>query len=360
MLKSPESKDNGEHRVIVGQIIKLSEVLELIQGKKIDSLYIYAGKAIIFDDNSLEAHGKNVSIIAPEWYMFGVNKITVDGLKGENHNPLKAAEGKSYGEKGADGLPGKPGRSAGNFLGIGDKFYNSSALTISANGGEGGQGQNGGNGKIGKSGRSTDPQYDEKGRTPGKKREKKESKFAVFISTIYTPYSTFGEKGEQGGDAGKGGKGGLGGNSGHIELFKDNDQNVIKCTTKSGKEGINGDHGNFGKGGPSGEDQVATHVSVSTIRDKGKTSTKEYWQDHTSKPHEPPNGEDGRIPDGLNSSNRQNPETTIDMIWYKPLIEYKKFMAKNLGNKFLHHNTEGFFKILNEIQGNLGNASEID
>ncbi|WP_009630070.1 GTPase [Synechocystis sp. PCC 7509] len=363
LLKSPESKDIGDRRIIVGRIVKLSEVLDFIKGKNTESLCIYSSKALILDDKSLDLPGKNVSIIAPEWYMFGSNTITLDGLDGQAHDLPKATDGATDGQKGADGLPGKPGHSAGNFLGVGNTFYNSSALTISAIGGKGGLGQNGGNGHDGRSETDADAyknsihtlSYESPdkykpivGHPYGVPRKKTTSGWGSITDYEYQDYKNEGLNGQVGGNGGAGGLGGLGGKRGIFEIFNTKNQG-ISAVSEDGENGQDGNPGNGGIGGKHGQDAYTTFYVSTNNRSRG-SSTCGLEDSRMS-------GDKGRANNGISllspGSKEPDQEQKIEMIWYKPFIEYRKFMAENIGNKFLKHNTEELLKALSEIQGRL-------
>lgn len=381
ILKSPEVKDNGDLKIVVGHIVKLSEVLELIskenKSKNIKSLCIYSSKAIIMDNKSLELRSKNVSIISPEWYMFGMNKITLDGEDGKPHDSSKAADVNGcnldgYGKNGDDGLPGKSGHSAGNFLGVGSEFFNPSGLTISANGGTGGNGQDGGNGSKGKDGSDAEAYKDfEATKTDSLGREIDVKKYEpngiqdgnerVLSSKIKKQdYKRAGTSGMKGGSGGKGGKGGLGGESGIVEIssikIKEPQIKIFVCNGSDGKNGKSGDNG---QGGKHGKDAYTTFFKE-TQRAAASgalfaTTVVNYGLQNSRMSDDKGKANDGDVPKTLNSKDIENPQK-IEMTWYEPFIQYKKYMAENIANKFLKHNTEEFLKALNEIQGNLGNS----
>lgn len=98
----------------------------------------------LFIDADIIKIGQNaqVSFIAPKWYIIGDRQINLNGEDGEPHSesPLERAK---------DGVPGKPGGAAGNFLGIGKKSFCDQYLKIYMNGGKGGPGQDGAKGMGG-------------------------------------------------------------------------------------------------------------------------------------------------------------------------------------------------------------------
>ena len=364
ILKTPETRDHEDFRVVVGHIIKLSEVLELIKGKNIESLDIYSSKAMIMNDKGLELQGKNVSIITPELYMFGNNKIILDGLNGEDPNPPQADEGTAL-IPAEPGSPGKAGHSAGNFLGVVNAVYNPAGLIISANGGNGGSGQNGGDGHKGENGKDApDPETSKKSRILIDSSKDFKPSFGTSEETLTIEYKTEGKLGKKGGDSAVGGIGGFGGKKGYIELLSSNSNSVINIGIEQneGTQAENGSPGKPGSGGESGKDKLQTYTKVKYIPQRGAGYSTEFWSSITTKDHDPPKVDDGcKPPDGVvNDKDREPPPEAVPMTWYKPLIEYKKCFTENLGNKFLKHNTEEFFSTLHEIQGTLGNNSEID
>ena len=373
MFKAPESKVNQNQRIVVGHIIKLSEVLDLINGKDLDSLCIYAAKAVIMDNQDLKLPSKNISILSPEWYMFGANTIKLDGLglDAEPHSKSKADSGATEGANGSDGLPGNPGHSGGNFLGVVTTFYNPSSLKVSSIGGYGGSGQDGGDGYKGKDGDNA-PDY------PTKKDMGIEVK--VLSTDTYVDFKDSwkdkkyvdsaiqkkeGGVGLKGGDAGRGGQGGNYGSNGQILIIGlENFQksNEAKVDSKAGKDGK---AGNAGKGGKHGKDKFASYsyenTGVGTPAGLTSSGSSMVWSNKQEKApvikaadgsEVVQTADDGSVPNELNSSGIQKP-TPVDMIWYKPFVEYKKYIGKNLGNKYFRYYTEEFFKKFNEIQGRL-------
>jgi|GEM_PF-2267927 len=347
--KSEHDKDTV---LVLGCIVKLSEVLDsqdLTRGDNKKSLHIFASKAFIMD-RDLERHGKNVSILAPEWYIFGSNKITLDGSGGKPHTSQKAADGKIFGQQGEDGAPGEPGGSAGNFLGIAHTFifHDSSALTIHANGGNGGPGQDGGDGHSGRKGiDAKDPKEDEKNRKFLRRWEESD-----LIRTVhYCEFKLLGSDGEKGGDAGKGGQGGQGGHAGNIEIIGHSCSD-IKTLSKLGKRGQDGKHGKVGSGGKGGKNKLQTHASqISCYPDEDYTTkciNTEWWSLPTLEDGK--SGHQGTLFETPNTIGIKQSEP-CNMIWYQPLIQYKEHMLKNLRNKFLKRKTEDFLDVLNEIQG---------
>lgn len=101
----------------------------------------------LFIDADIKKTGENaqLSFVAPKWYIIGDRKLILNGADGKPCSE-SAVDGVAPAENGKNGIPGKPGGSAGNFLGIGRKCFNDQYLEIHLNGGKGGNGQNGGRG----------------------------------------------------------------------------------------------------------------------------------------------------------------------------------------------------------------------
>jgi len=367
ILKSPESKDQGNQRIVVGQVIKLSEALALIKDKEVESLCICAAKAVIMDAQDLTLPSINVSILSPEWYMFGANTIRLDGKNGKPLAQEKANSGATDGADGDDGVPGNRGHNGGDFLGVGNAFYNSLGLTVNVNGGKGGSGQNGGDGHKGQDGRAAEnprDATDAKGSTAANRSERivvaKSTTPSWFGSyeTTTAKYKTFGELGGKGGNSGRGGKGGTGGESGLVSTFQKSSEAKVNIIRNAGGSGISGSPGSAGLGGSSSKSKLQTSSSTeSSDMGPGPSPTAagpEFWQNIEEEEYNPKSGPAGKTPDELNpEESKPLDNKKVDMIWYEPFIEYKKNVAESLGNKYLKHYIEKFIGTLNEIQGKL-------
>ena len=261
-LQCPEPSD----LVITGDYIKFSDFIyndELIRekmpgsckgGDDLRSVHIFALDTVLID-RDFKGVGKKLkfSIIAPKWHTEGTRIINLDGADGNTY--AKAKNGVDPGGKGHDGLPGLPGGSAGNFLGIANEFINYKSLTITANGGHGAAGQDGGdgnNGRNGKDGDKDDSDYKllDKGRRSRIK--------AILYYRRIEKYLYWGKPGDVGGNGGKGGIGGFGGNRGEIQLIKLDKSSGLPITRNyQGYEGIGGKGGRGGNGGKHGSDLKA-------------------------------------------------------------------------------------------------------
>lgn len=130
--------------VVKGNKIHISEILNITCLNEAKFIELFALDTIVIDEN-FDRTGQNVqlSIIAPKWLIIGDRQIILDG-KNETWKIDIAASGIGSFK---DGKPGKPGGSAGSFLGIGNEFISQfKQLQIHVNGGWGGIGQFGGRG----------------------------------------------------------------------------------------------------------------------------------------------------------------------------------------------------------------------
>lgn len=131
--------------IVAGKTINMSEVLNIECLGKATVVMINALDTFFIDDD-LNKTGNSVllSIIAPKWEVIDKRKIILDGPSAQQVKWDYAPSGIG---KFKDGKPGKPGGSAGSFLGIGSEIINGTNLEIHVNGGIGCPGQYGGNGK---------------------------------------------------------------------------------------------------------------------------------------------------------------------------------------------------------------------
>ena len=226
-----------------------------------------------FVDADLKRTSEKVQFaaIAPTWEIVGSFSIRLDGRNGKDHDPDKATK------ESENGLAGRPGDSAGHFLGIAasyKKVAESALLTISASGGDGGKGQDGGDGRDGTA-ESKPPPSDPKCNAynygyidtiianawPGYKFTdvkyiKDEPKtfgiMSLCVSKIYSlvVHGNQPDSGVQGTNGGDGGKSGAGGHFGNISIISVNSQSTIpsiKITKnndgKRGGKGIGGKRG---------------------------------------------------------------------------------------------------------------------
>lgn len=99
-----------------GTYIKLSDVLTVAHHRNVcmqslKSLKVFALDTV-FIDADFEAAGEfSMYIVAPRWEVVGTRKIKLVGKDANEHSSRKAHLAK-------DGMPGLPGGSAGNFIGI--------------------------------------------------------------------------------------------------------------------------------------------------------------------------------------------------------------------------------------------------
>lgn len=132
--------------VVKGNKINISDILNITCLKQAKFIELFALDTLIIDAN-FDMIGQKVqlSIIAPKWEVIGEERKII--LDGRDVQPLFIDYASSGIGKFKDGNPGKPGDSAGCFLGIGNEFINGENLQIHVNGGAGGPGQFGGNGR---------------------------------------------------------------------------------------------------------------------------------------------------------------------------------------------------------------------
>lgn len=234
-----------------GRFVKFSDVVQAVCIKEARIIEIFATLKVFVDASFVSDEEVQLSIIAPEWEIIGLQKIVLDGKNGKKHLLEKADDGSTPGSSGKPGLPGFPGGAAGNFYGIGSLFMNGLQLRVSANGGMGGPGQNGGNGAVGKNGTDAYPSsYRRKrGLMLGKHEDHR-----GYIA---------GEKGHRGGRGGNGGKGGIGGANGEIQILSlgKHQNHYINKSNNSGQSGSDGFGGVGGEGGISGKNCVVDYWS---------------------------------------------------------------------------------------------------
>lgn len=130
--------------VVKGNRINMSDILKIACLKNAKFVELFALDTLIIDEDFVKTGERvQLSIIAPKWKIVGKRKIILDG---HQKQPLTIDYAASGIGRFKDGKPGKPGDSAGCFLGIGVEFIDESNLEIHVNGGVGGPGQFGGNG----------------------------------------------------------------------------------------------------------------------------------------------------------------------------------------------------------------------
>lgn len=139
-IRTIDSKDN--EKIIYGNFINANKVLGESYDK-IKSIKLYATNYVTVSE-SIKLNGINLTVVTPNLSVENSISINLSGENGRNHDIQKAFN--------SDGLPGKPGQSAGNFLAIYNRAYNLELLKISLYGGKGGNGQDGADGRNGKNG----------------------------------------------------------------------------------------------------------------------------------------------------------------------------------------------------------------
>lgn len=132
--KTLETEHTTDTIIVKGYNVKISDIVARNTDKFIE---VFALNNLFIDADIIKI-GQNaqVSFIAPTWYIIGDRKINLNGKDGEPHSQSPLGRSK-------DGLPGKPGGAAGNFLAIGKKSYDDQNLQIYLDGGKGGPGQDG-------------------------------------------------------------------------------------------------------------------------------------------------------------------------------------------------------------------------
>lgn len=150
---NPDSNNNNNNNTIICTsdtlIVKMnniyiSEILNITCMKQAKFVELFALETLVVDEDfDMTGHKVQLSIIAPKWEVIDERKIVLNGRMVTTFHIDYAASGiVSF----KDGKPGKPGDSAGCFLGIGNEFINGENLQIHVDGGIGGPGQFGGNG----------------------------------------------------------------------------------------------------------------------------------------------------------------------------------------------------------------------
>lgn len=235
--------------MMLGQYIRLSDIKlpDSINGTRCwnKRINIFALRKVFIDDDFIKRGEKiELVIMAPTWEVIGSPKINLDGDRGLDYHPPKAADGYTSSDRhGSDGQDGGHGGAGGFFWGIGQKCINCQHLTISANGGKGGDGQDGGDGADGMN----------------FFREYKGDQDGMLITLVYnTKVWDKLRYGQTGGDGGRGGAGGLGGPKGTVQFVMFEDGTKPKISAIQGQGGRGGAGGAPGEGGRS--DRVIQRV----------------------------------------------------------------------------------------------------
>lgn len=307
--------------IIKGNFIKFSDFLdekgEISDNYLSDNSFTIFALDTIFIDRDLNVAGLNLSIIAPKWIISCDRIINLDGAPGKSHD-------KSQADDGCDGLPGLPGRSAGNFFAVGKTFDCIEKLNVTANGGMGGPGQKGGKGRDGKDGND----------------------------------------GERGGN---GGAGGVGGSKGVVKIIALQQKTQLSNMEQS-SDGAEGLHREGGEGGEAGENEIkddagnlgnledlgkiitpvalkspaaATVLGVFALFAKGYSSTiSKLTQKDKGKPG--PKGDSGKNTEGRLLSKKKDFQNTTSTMQV-----YKKYLNENINDPYKHNLLEDF---LNELE----------
>lgn len=365
--KAPDELDNGT-LTIKGYFIKTSQVDSIINKYTgIKNIEINALHTIEIDNDLAshnpkcagKLHGVNLTMISPCINVIGNRTIDLSGKDGAAHQSA-AANGNGHdstgnGTRGADGLPGLPGQSAGNLLVISDKIIGLDNLEAKLNGGNGGAGQTGGNGVNGHEGR--DAEYIQIPNPaphlfPGENLIIRDS---GWISTGQVSdwrngkrdehFIKRGEDGGRGGDGGKGGKGGDNGKGGEYKIISGG---LIDIS--SGKNGNAQNHdgaqGVPGTGGKNGKNAEAVWHD-----DPGVFNSYHYWNGH----HLPRLVERGNAPGGNMTGinvDRWEPSPFISKIEANLVLnDYKLFLAQEQSNnnEIVGNFTEKFSVSCNKI-----------
>lgn len=113
--------------VVKGYNVKISSI-EKINLNTIKEVEVFALNNL-FIDIDIKKPGQNahISFVAPKWHIIGDRKIILNGKNGEPHSQPQAT---GWEESENNGLPGQPGGTGGNFLGIGVRSINDQNLII--------------------------------------------------------------------------------------------------------------------------------------------------------------------------------------------------------------------------------------
>lgn len=321
--------------VIQGQFIKLSDCMaNCLAG--VQFIEIHALNKVFIDcDFDRTGHKVQLSIIAPTWEIIDTKKIILSGRSGGLHYPEKSQS--LIGLNGESGVPGVPGGSAGNFLGVGNKFINIQSLSIFVNGGDGGPGQRGADGARGSKGRNA-----------------VNITCAEALHTFRNTQSAgdcwtaYGDLGGTGGNGGNGGSGGHGGHAGDVKLFNLSENQPLNVNVNS-NNGKQGSHGNGGGGGLGGQNGDICTVYTTVRRKLGVRSGKRWHERSHHQSNE--NGLSGAAGiTGGNSCHQQLPEAKLKFPDVFDVVNgYKKYLIENLSNnEFYKQELIQFYDKINE------------
>ncbi|KAK7601215.1 hypothetical protein V9T40_008656 [Parthenolecanium corni] len=237
--------------VVRGKFIKLSEHVNSQKNlPKANFVNVFASEKLFIDVgfNKPNDNLQTFYLAAPTWEVIGTVHIKLDGEKGCCKSQDRALDGDRFSQTGHNGMPGAPGKSAANFIGLVNTVINGESMKITANGGEGSAGQDGGNGDKGYDGDSPITK-NTWGSCNGNNFNRFSSRqLGGFVRRVYCIY---GDRGSDGGNGGNGGVGGLGGLPGKIGFPVKQPLN-IRTEASKGADGAPGSGGEGGEGGKAG------------------------------------------------------------------------------------------------------------
>ncbi|RZF39300.1 hypothetical protein LSTR_LSTR016661, partial [Laodelphax striatellus] len=318
--------------VIVGNFLRLQSLdkNKIASCKHATTVALLATNKIYIDTNmGVDVlGGRNLVIIAPEWQVMGKFVISVDGVSRGD------AEKKAY--NGVVGASGKPGQSAGKFIGIALRYFNSEQLTVTANGGNGQNGQDGGDGIAGKDGFDGDDST--------RKSLDDSSNIYLVYNRLKKTSMVVADEGSSGGDAGMGGVGGAGGFKGTVEMHSLSTLSPDRSThvTRNGSEGMQGANGTPGHGGLRGCNAIIKDVeNLVLFIPVGSSSKHEFINCYRKNP-------DGQL---VSNEAGQYRETPAAVPAPPPVCELYANMSplfQQMNNIFSHKLFEEFQRVLNE------------
>lgn len=143
MLSRIEYQCSTDKLVVFGYYVRLSKVVEIECMQRVKFIEIFALNRV-FIDADIDKTGQKIqlTIVAYEWQIINNRKIILNGVSAKQNDSNEVKLFSKDGD-GKPGLPGRPGGTAGNFVGIGGIFINDHSLEIHANGGKGGPGERG-------------------------------------------------------------------------------------------------------------------------------------------------------------------------------------------------------------------------
>ncbi|XP_039278364.1 uncharacterized protein LOC111049287 isoform X2 [Nilaparvata lugens] len=278
------------YTMVVGSVLRTSEIdSKKISKCQLTNTVVVVALRKLYIDADILLKGMNMVVIAPEWHVMGQFTLSVDGENAPDPNWSHALP-ESHGNDGT------PGTSAGHFVGIALRYFNSNKLTISATGGNGARGQDGGDGIDGRDGKDG---------VHAKQQIDGGLGYYVVYGWGKDKYLRKGDYGLAGSDAGQGGRGGQGGSSGTIKMYSFSSSSPDHSTHHllDGAKGSDGENGRPGKGGYRGCDIIEEeYAAVYFILPKIEKKT--YFQNCDER-----RNADGKI--RLRSSKTQQKSVTV-------------------------------------------------